>query len=272
MNRSGPRNALAALVLALTGVLLIAVGFLVATIVLDDRDTEAMPATVLEATATPATGTLPTPATAAADGGTIHTRLIDEIIGVLKKYFVEPELVDREALIEAAINGVFRELGDPHLAYIDPDAFAVLRADIRGAFQGIGATIARQGNFVVIVQPLPGTPAEYAGIQPGDVVLEIDGESTEGWSVRDAVLRIRGRTGTIVELRIRRSDGTEDLLPITRDEILVDSVDTTPPGGVLKDRDDHEVADLAYIRSAPSPRGRLGNYGARSTRPVTSLA
>ena len=246
MNWSAPRNALAAAVLALTGVLLIAAGFLAATIVLDDRDTEATAATVLEATANPGT---PAPGAAAGgDGGTIYSGLIDEIIAILEELFVEPELVGREALIEAAINGIFNELGDPHLAYIDPETFAVLGADLRGAFQGIGATIARRDNFVVVVQPLPGTPAERAGIRAGDLVLEIDGESTEGWSVEKAVLRVRGRTGTTVELLIRRGDGTEELLPTTRDEILVASVSTTPPGGALKDGNDNEVADLAYIR------------------------
>ena len=241
MDLSTARNALAAVVLALTGVLLIAAGFFAAIIVLDNRG-EATPATVADVPATP------TPAPAAAGRSEIHSGLIDEIIAILKKQFVEPELVDRQVLIEAAINGIFTGLGDPHLAYIDPPTFAVSLADSRGAFQGIGATIARQGNFVVIVQPLPDTPAERAGIQPGDIVLEIDGESTEGWSVEKAVLRVRGRTGTTVELLIRRGDGTEELLPITRDEILVASVGTTPPGGALKDSNDNEVADLAYIR------------------------
>ena len=241
MDLSTARNALATVVLALTGVLLIAAGFLAAVIVLDNRG-EATPAAVAEVPATP------TSAPAAAGRSEIHSGLIDEIIAILKELFVEPGLVDSPALIEAAINGIFSELGDPHLAYLDPKTFARSLADLRGAFQGIGATIARQDNVVVIVQPLPGTPAERAGIRAGDIVLEIDGESTEGWSVQEAVLRVRGRTGTTVELLIRHADGTEELIPITRDEILVASVETDPPGGVLKDSSDNEVADLAYIR------------------------
>ena len=183
MDLSTARNALATVVLALTGVLLIAAGFFAAIIVLDNRG-EATPATVADVPATP------TSAPAAAGRSEIHSGLIDEIIAILKKQFVKPELVDRPALIEAAINGIFTELGDPHLTYIDPPTFAVLRADVRGAFQGIGATIARRHNFVVIVQPLPGTPAERAGIRAGDIILEIDGESTEGWSVRDIPVAI----------------------------------------------------------------------------------
>ena len=242
MDLSTARNALATVVLALTGALLIAAGFLAAVIVLDNGGADATPAAVADVPATP------TPTPAAAGRSEIHSGLIDEIIAILKELFVEPKLVDSPALIEAAINGIFSELGDPHLAYIDPPTFAVSRPDFRGAFQGIGATIARQDNFVVIVQPLPGTPAERAGIRAGDIILEIDGDSTEGWSVQDAVLRVRGRTGTTVELLIRHADGTEELIPITRDEILVASVGTSPPGGVLKDGDDNEVADLAYIR------------------------
>ena len=236
------RNALASVALAMIGVLLIAAGFFAAMIVIDNGGLEATPASVADVPA------MPTAAPAAAGRSEIHSGLIDEIIAILKELFVEPELVDSPALIEAAINGIFTELGDPHLAYIDPPTFAVSRPDFRGAFQGIGATIARQDNFVVIVRPLPGTPAERAGIMAGDIILEVDGDSAEGWSVEKAVLRIRGRTGTTVELLIRRGDGTEELLPITRDEILVASVGTTPPGGVLKDSNDNEVADLAYIR------------------------
>ena len=236
------RNALASVALAMIGVLLIAAGFFAAIIVIDNGGLEATPASVADVPA------MPTAAPAAAGRSEIHSGLIDEIIAILKELFVEPELVDSPALIEAAINGIFTELGDPHLAYIDPPTFAVSRPDFRGAFQGIGATIARQDNFVVIVRPLPGTPAERAGIMAGDIILEVDGDSAEGWSVEKAVLRIRGRTGTTVELLIRRGDGTEELLPITRDEILVASVGTTPPGGVLKDSNDNEVADLAYIR------------------------
>ena len=119
---STARNALATVVLALTGVLLIAAGFFAAIIVLDNRG-EATPATVADVPATP------TSAPAAAGRSEIHSGLIDEIIAILKKQFVEPELVDRQVLIEAAINGIFTGLGDPHLAYIDPPTFAVSLAD-----------------------------------------------------------------------------------------------------------------------------------------------
>ena len=257
MNSNAARNALVAVLSALIGVLLIAAGFLAAVIVFDDAEEVAAPAAVAEVTATPVADPTETPEVASVEeGGTIHSGIFEEIIDILEEDFVDPDRIDRQYLFEGAIGGIFTALNDPHSTYIDPRTFAVSRGDFRGAFQGIGATIAQQDNYVVIVRPLPGTPAERAGIQPGDVILEVDGESAEGWSVEKAVLRIRGRTGTTVELLVRHSDGSEELIPITRDEILVASVGTAPPGGVLKDSDDNEVTDLAYIR--------IGTFTART--------
>jgi len=221
MNSNAARNALVAVLSALIGVLLIAAGFLAAVIVFDDGEEVAAPAAVAEMTATPVADPTETPEAAAVeDGGTIHAGIFEEIVDIIAEDFVDPERVDRQYLLEGAIQGIFTALNDPHSTYIDPRTFAVSRGDFRGAFQGIGATIAQQDNYVVIVRPLPGTPAERAGIQPGDIILEVDGESAEGWSVEKAVLRIRGRTGTTVELLVRHSDGSEELIPITRSESM----------------------------------------------------
>ncbi|MYA19142.1 MAG: PDZ domain-containing protein, partial [Chloroflexi bacterium] len=193
MNSNAARNALVAVLSALIGVLLIAAGFLGAFIVFNgDDEPDAAPAIVAEVTATPAADT---EAPAAADDPTeedeIHPRIFTEIVDILEEDFVEPERVDRQYLMEGAIQGIFTALNDPHSTYIDPQTYDISRNDFRGAFQGIGATIAQQDNYVVIVRPLPDTPAERAGIRAGDVILEVDGESAEGWSVEKAVLRIR---------------------------------------------------------------------------------
>ena len=79
-------------------------------------------------------------------------------------------------------------------------------------------------------------------------MLAVDGEDAEGWSVQKAVLRIRGRRGTAVELTVRHQDGEVETLSIVRDDILVSSVDTAPPGGVLRDANGDEVSDIGYIR------------------------
>ena len=240
MRPNAAHNAFASGFLALIGVLLVAAGFLAAIIVIDGDEADTAPAVVADVPA------VPTPAVAATGRGEVYSSLIDEIVAILEQDFVDP--VDGEALIEAAINGLVASLGDPHVAYIDRPTWAVARSDFRGAFEGIGATIARQGDYVVIVQPLPGTPADRAGLRGGGIILEVDGESTAGWSVNEAVLRLRGEIGSTVELLIRHGDGTEERIAIIRDEILVASVDTEPPGGALIDGDRNRVADLAYIR------------------------
>jgi carboxyl-terminal processing protease len=96
------------------------------------------------------------------------------------------------------------------------------------------------------------------------VILTVDGESTDGWSVDKAVLRSRGEKGTDVLLNVRHLDNTTEELTITRDEIKVDSVTTTPPGGVLRDTDGNEVTDLAYLR--------IGEFYARTPEEVEEIA
>ena len=237
MDSNSARNVLVGVLAVVIGALLVSVGFLAAVVIDDDEPGDGA--------AVSATDTAPPAETASDD---LDFGILDEILKILEEDFVEPDRIDRALLFEGAINGIFQALNDPHSVYIDPQTYSVSRDDFSGAFQGIGATVSQQDNFVVIVAPLPDTPAERAGIQPGDVVLEVDGESAEGWSVQKAVLRIRGRIGTAVELLVRHSDGSEERISIVRDEILVASVDTAPPGGVLKDANDDEVSDIGYIR------------------------
>jgi carboxyl-terminal processing protease len=217
---------------ALIGVLLVATGFLVRVV------TE------------PASEVAPTATVAApeASAGADTWGLLAEIAGVLQSEFVEPDAADTAILQDGAIRGLFEALNDPHSTYIDPDTFALSKDDFEGAFHGIGATVSQQDGFIVIVQPLPDTPAERAGLSAGDIILQVDGESAEGWSVEEAVLRIRGPIGTTVSLTIRHGDGVVETLDIERDAIEVASVSAVPPGGVLRDADGNTITDVGYIR------------------------
>ncbi len=230
--------------------LLVAVGFLARVVIEGDPEPVTQIQTV-EVTATPAADDAAADTDDADQPGVfsdIDAELLDEIIEILEDDFVEPDLIDRQLLLEGAINGLFQALGDPHSVYIDPQTYAVSRDDFSGAFEGIGATVSRQDNYVVIVRPLPNTPAERAGVRAGDIILAVDGEDAEGWSVEKAVLRIRGRRGTEVDITVRHTDGTEETITIVRDNILVASVDTAPPGGILKDSAGDEVTNIGYIR------------------------
>ncbi|MBM4415888.1 MAG: S41 family peptidase [Chloroflexi bacterium] len=185
---------------------------------------------------------------AVADGlDELDPKLLDEIIAILQEDFVDQTRIDRELLLQGAVQGIFTSLNDPHSTYIDPRTYSLSRGDFSGAFQGIGATVAKDGDYVVISRPLPDTPAERAGIRAGDRLLSVNGEDAFGWGVQKAALKIRGPRGTTVEIKVRRADGSEHTFKIVRDEVLVASIDTTPPTRKFIDTTGAEVKDLAYI-------------------------
>ena len=177
----------------------------------------------------------------------VDFKTLNQILGILTKEYVDPGRLDDRALYEAAINGLLKSLSDTGTFYVDPDTYRISVLPSSGTFEGIGATVSQQGGEIVIVAPIKGTPAEAAGIRAGDVILAVDGESTQGWTVDQAVLKIRGPAGTPVTLTIRHSDQTTEDITIVRDEIRVESVSTTPPGGALKDEDGNAVTDIAYV-------------------------
>jgi carboxyl-terminal processing protease len=178
--------------------------------------------------------------------------ILDEILKILESDFVDPDVVNAEYLHAAAIKGLFDALDDPHSTYIDPETYQLSRDNFSGAFQGIGATVEKPegSDYILIVRPLPETPAEAAGILAGDAVLAVDGEDASGWTVDEGVLRIRGPQGTPVELLIRHADGTEELITIVRDEIEIASVSTNPLFQLqptLTDAEGEAVTDIGYV-------------------------
>src|SRR5207244_8014648 len=142
--------------------------------------------------------------------------ILDEIQGILKEDFVAPDAVNPDTLQKGAINGLIQSLGDPHTVYISPEDFSVGIDIISGAFQGIGAQVDqdRTTRERLTVAPFRDSPAVEAGILPGDVLLSVNGESAQGWTVADAVKKIRGPEGTQVTLSVRDTDKTEEQLTI----------------------------------------------------------
>ena len=154
--------------------------------------------------------------------------ILDEIIEVLDKDFVDPGKFESLDAREAAISGIIDALDDPHTVFIDAERYRLASEDIGGSFEGIGATVNQVDGSIVIVRPFRNSPAMQSGIRPGDVILEVDGESTEGWSLEQAVAVIRGPKGTDVALLVRHTDGEEELIVVTRDRIVVPSVESLP--------------------------------------------
>jgi carboxyl-terminal processing protease len=170
---------------------------------------------------------------------------LNDIFSLLQSKYVDPNVVDRQTLYQAAINGLLQTFPDSGTFYVDPNTVKT-SVGPSGKFDGIGATVASQNGQIVIVAPIEGTPAERAGLTAGDVILEVDGESTDGWTQEKAVLKIRGPRGSTVKLKIRHNTD-EKTLDIERDAITVQSVTTQPPGGTLKDGSGADITDIAYI-------------------------
>ncbi|MEX0800070.1 MAG: S41 family peptidase [Dehalococcoidia bacterium] len=187
------------------------------------------------------------------DGGTTSVStsgqtdfdILDEIFGILEEDFVNPEAVDPELLRIGAINGVLQALGDPHTVYIDPESYSLGIDVISGTFQGIGAQVEEDpvSGEIVIVTPFRDSPAEVAGVRAGDIVRTVDGESTEGWTVAQAVKRIRGTEGTDVVLGVEHSNGELEDVTITRSSIVIPTVFRHD----VEDEAGDTVEDFAYI-------------------------
>jgi carboxyl-terminal processing protease len=134
------------------------------------------------------------------------------------------EDVDRDELIESAIDGLVKGLDDPYSEYMDADETGEFQESVTGDFEGIGAEVMQEGNSIVVTSPMKGSPAEDAGIEPGDEIVAVDGESVEGMTANEAVQLIRGEKGSEVELSIVKGSNDPVDITVTRDTIHVDSV------------------------------------------------
>ena len=130
-------------------------------------------------------------------------------------------------MVYGAIGGMVASLDDPYTSFLPPKENKEFKEDIGGAFEGIGAQLGLKESRVMVIAPLKGNPAEKAGIRAGDFILKVNDEDTAGWSVQQAVSKIRGPRGTEVKLGIFHDGSREPVdITITRATIEVPSVET----------------------------------------------
>lgn len=157
-----------------------------------------------------------------------------QIYQYVESYFYKPELIDDQEALYGAMKGVVEQLDDPYSEFLDPQDRQQFDESLEGEFSGVGIEISIEDSVLSVVTPLVGTPAEAAGVVAGDQILAIDGESTEGFTLTKAGVRIRGETGTTVVLTIRHEDGTIVDIPIVRATITIEPVtsDTLADGTI----------------------------------------
>ena len=141
---------------------------------------------------------------------------------VHENYVDQP--VDDTALMRGAIDGMMNALGDKHSSYMSPQDYESANASVEGSYEGIGAFVDTTTEYLTITSPMPGSPAERAGLKPGDQVIEIDGEDMTGIDAEVARHKVLGPANTVVHLSIFREGETELLeFDITREVITVAS-------------------------------------------------
>jgi len=159
-------------------------------------------------------------------GTNVDFGLFWDVWGKLTRYYIEPKTLDIQKLVYGAISGMVAAVGDPYTAFFPPQENKQFKEDLGGAFEGIGAQLGMKDGRVIVVSPLKGTPAEEAGVQPNDIILKVNDEETAGWTVEQAVNKIRGPKGTKVRLTLLSplgSDGAREV-SIVRATITVPSV------------------------------------------------
>jgi carboxyl-terminal processing protease len=148
---------------------------------------------------------------------------MNKAIQLIENRFLLP--TDRTLLLDGAIQGMVESLHDPYSVYKSEKEAEKFNDTLQGAFTGIGAELRVDNGAIVVEAPIRGTPAEKAGLQPGDILLSVNGESLQGVSLSEAVAKIRGPKGTKAKLKVQRRGTSEPLnLELVRDRIDMETV------------------------------------------------
>jgi carboxyl-terminal processing protease len=167
----------------------------------------------------------------ASDGNVYQqARLFDDVLGHVNTYFVDS--IGETGLYQKATRGMLEQLMDPYSVLLTGDDYKALTEQTSGNYAGLGIQIDVRDGWITVVAPLPETPAERAGIETGDQIIEVDGKSTEGWKNDQAVKALRGEAGSKIVITVRRGGIPEPIkYRLTRARIHLRSV----PQGTLFD-------------------------------------
>lgn len=158
----------------------------------------------------------------------IDLSLFWDVWNSLKKSYVDTAKLNNVKEVYGAIAGMVNSLGDPYTVFMTPDETESFHESLGGELEGIGAELSVEDGLLVVVTPLKGSPAEKAGLLPGDYIYLVDGKATSDMTLFDAIKAIRGVQGTQVELTVIRKTVTEPfIVKITRDKINIPSVELT---------------------------------------------
>ena len=145
-----------------------------------------------------------------------------EVRRILVRQYVTPP--DEEAMHRASIDGMIESLDDPYTQFISPSDTAEFNKQLRGTYAGIGAEVTQRDGYLAIISPMDDSPALQAGILAGDLIIEIEGESTFQKTIEQCIAMLTGEPGTPVSIRVRSLDGTERDVTLNRQHIITRTV------------------------------------------------
>ncbi len=160
----------------------------------------------------------------------VNFKLFWDTWDLLSRKYIDKKALDPQKMFYGAISGMVASLGDPYTVFLAPDAQKATQEDLGGSFEGVGIELGfNKDKRLAVIAPLSQTPADKAGIKPGDLIVKIDDKDTTGMSLPDAVKLIRGTKGTAVKLSIlRENDGIEPKdYTLNRETIVVKSVEVS---------------------------------------------
>lgn len=185
----------------------------------------------------------------------VNFDLFWQVWKLLQKQYVDRPISETQ-LFYGALSGLVAGVGDPYTVFFDPKTANDFNQELSGSFEGIGAEIGLRDSKIVIIAPLPGTPAEKAGLKPKDYIVAINGKDTGGMALDMAVAAIRGKGGTEVVLKIIRSEVSEPFeVKIVRETIVIKSVEFS-----MKSAPGSARADIAYIKISHFNEDTSGNF------------
>lgn len=147
------------------------------------------------------------------------------VLDKVQTMYYDKKAIDSQKLLNGAISGMVGSLGDPYTMYLPPIQNDNFKTNLAGKFEGIGAELGMKDQDIIVVAPLDGSPAEKAGVKPGDIIVKVDGASVAGLTLPQTVEKIRGDKGTKVTLTLfsKGASSPKDV-SITRDQITIKSV------------------------------------------------
>jgi carboxyl-terminal processing protease len=188
------------------------------------------------------------------------------VLSKLQTSYYDQTAFDANKLVNGAITGMVESLEDPYTVYLPPAQNTEFKQSLAGKFEGIGAELGMNGKQIIVVAPLDGSPAQKAGIRPGDSILKVENEQTFGWTIQQAVDKIRGEKGSKVKLTVLHKDSQKPVdVTITRDTIQMKSITTW----VKPVKDIDEINDTAALKPYANKKVayiRLSQFGDTANR------